>query len=157
MKQRRLTMIIAVLVAAFSFNPLLPAIAARPLLSTPDGQHYTMIDLTPAGSATASIAGLSATQQVGSAGFVTNTATGPSVVNHAMVWSGDAGSAIDLGVGAALAISNGQQAGSANTHAALWNGTAESLVDLNPSLWEQSAATGIAAGQQVGWASRRTI
>lgn len=157
MKQRRLTMIIAVLVAAVSLNPLLPAIAARPLLPTPDGQHYTMIDLTPTGSTGASVAGTSGTQQVGSAGFVTATDAGPSVINHAMVWNGDAGSAVDLGVGTAMAISNGQQAGSANAHAALWNGTAESLIDLNPAFWDQSAATGIAAGQQVGWASRRTI
>jgi hypothetical protein len=150
-------MIIAVLVAAFSLNPLLPAIAARPLPTAPSGQHYTMIDLTPAGSAGASIAGTSGTQQVGSAGLVTDTPTGPSVVNHAMVWSGDAGSRIDLGVGTAMALSNGQQAGTANTHAALWNGTAESLIDLNPSFWDQSAATGAAFGQQVGWASRRTV
>src|SRR5690242_14930907 len=139
MKQRRLFMIIAVLVAAIWLNPLLPVIAARPLSPAPNGQHYTMIDLTPAGSAGASIAGTSGTLQVGSAGFVTDTPTGPSVVNHAMVWSGDAGSAIDLGVGTALAISNGQQAGSANTHAALWNGTAQSLIDLNPTFWDQSA------------------
>jgi hypothetical protein len=157
MKQNRLSRIISVLVAVVCLNPLLPVIAARPLVATPSGQHYTMIDLTPDGSAGASIAGTSGAQQVGSAGFVTDTPTGPSVVNHAMVWSGDAGSAIDLGVGTAMSISNGQQAGSVNTHAALWNGTAESLIDLHPSAWDQSAATGIAAGQQVGWASRRTV
>ncbi len=157
MKQRRLSMIITVLVAASWLNPLLPVIAARPLVATPSSQHYTMIDLTPAGAAGASVAGTSGIQQVGSAGFVTDTPTGPSVVNHAMTWTGDAGSAIDLGVGAAAAISNGQQAGSANTHAALWNGTAESMVDLNPSFWDQSAVTGIANGQQVGWASRHTL
>src|SRR5689334_11122935 len=101
MKPSRLRMIITVLVAAVGFNPLLPVIAARPLAATPSGQHYTMIDLTPAGAAGASVAGTSGIQQVGSAGFVTDTVTGPSVVNHAMTWNGDAGSAIDLGVGTA--------------------------------------------------------
>jgi len=155
MRQRRFPLATLVLVAVLWMNPLLPVIAARPLVMTPVDQHYTMIDLTPAGSTTASVAGISGGQQVGSAGF--SPAPGQPLDTHAMLWSGDAGSAIDLGVGTASAVSNGQQAGSANGHAALWNGTLESLIDLNPTFWTQSAATGIANGLQVGWASRQTL
>ena len=113
------------------------------------GQHYTMVDLTPPGATTATAAGISGAQEVGSVG------SGQASVSHAFMWNGDANSAVDLGLGSAVATSGGQQVGSANSHAALWSGTAESLVDLNPGVYTQSAATGIANGQQVGWATRQ--
>lgn len=113
------------------------------------GQHYTMVDLTPAGANTATASGLAGGQEVGTVGL------GQPSVNHAFIWNGGTNSVVDLGVGSALATNGSQQVGSANSHAALWSGTPGSLVDLNPGIYEQSAATSIANGQQVGWATRR--
>jgi hypothetical protein len=127
--------------------------AAAQVSTTPTPvQSYVVIDLTPAGSATSSAAGVSGSQQVGSAGFA--AAAGQPFVSHAVLWNGSASGAIDLGPGTANAVGDGQQVGSANGHAALWLGTAASRVDLNPSQWGQSAAAGAAGGRQVGWATR---
>jgi hypothetical protein len=119
-------------------------------------QQYTVVDLTPPGSATSSAAAASGTQQVGSAGFKATTA-GQPVVNHALIWNGSASRFVDLGVGAALGAHGGQQVGNANDHAALWSGTAASLVDLNPSSWTQSVAAGVGGGRQVGSATRNVV
>lgn len=122
--------------------------------TAPD-QSYVVIDLTPAGAATSSAAGASGARQVGSAGFA--AAAGQPVASRAMLWNGSAAGAIDLGPGTAAAVGDGQQVGSSNDRAALWLGTAASRIDLNPAQWEQSVATGVAGGQQVGWATRRVL
>jgi hypothetical protein len=140
--------VIALLLSGSSISSL---VVAQTTVSP--ARHYIMIDLTPAGATTSSAAGISGTQQVGTAGFRA-TATGQAV-NHAVLWNGSASSMVDLGVGTAAAIRDGHQVGSANDHAALWTGTAESLVDLNPSNWTQSVAVGVRGGQQVGSATRQ--
>lgn len=117
--------------------------------------QYTMIDLTPTNSTTASARGIAGTQQVGAVGLP--TAAVPAGVSHAVLWNGSANGFVDLGIGSANALSDGQQVGSANNHAALWTGTAPSLVDLNPQAWTQSVATGVAGGQQVGFATRNIL
>jgi hypothetical protein len=118
-------------------------------------QSYVLIDLTPAGSVGSTAAGASGSQQVGSAGLV--TAAGQPAVEHALLWSGSAAGAIDLGVGKALAVGDGQQVGSANNRAALWLGSVGSLTDLNPLQWAQSVAAGAGGGQQVGSATRSVV
>lgn len=132
-------------------SPMWGVVAAQTPSTT---RHYTMIDLTPAGSTTSSATAISGAQQVGTAGFPAAVPGQPNV-NHAVLWNGTASSMADLGVGTALAIRDGQQVGSANNHAALWTGTAESLVDLNPARWTQSIALGVKGGQQVGVATRQ--
>lgn len=141
------------LALALSLVPAWTGAAAQVSPPTPAVQSYVVIDLTPAGSATSSAAGVSGARQVGSAGFA--AAAGQPVVNHAVLWNGSASGAIDLGPGTAAAVGDGQQVGSANDRAALWLGTAASRIDLNPSQqWVQSIATGVSGGQQVGWATR---
>jgi hypothetical protein len=82
---------------------------------------------------------------------------------HAALWSGTAGSAVDLHPpsshsSTALAVWGNTQAGyqlltpGAFEHAVAWHGTAASAVDLNPSWARASVATGTAAGQQCGCA-----
>lgn len=83
-------------------------------------------------------------------------------VDHAALWSGTAGSFVDLNpegcyTSEALGVSNGQQTGSVEVgesrnfwHAALWSGSAASFVDLNPAGYLISHATGISGTQQVG-------
>lgn len=141
------------LALALGLAPAWSGAAAQVTPTLLPGRSYVFIDLTPAGSATSSAAGISGAQQVGSAGFA--AAAGQPVLTHALVWNGSASGAIDLGPGTAAAVGGGQQVGSANDHAALWLGTAASRIDLNPSLWDQSVAAGVAGGQQVGSATRR--
>jgi hypothetical protein len=129
-------------------NAQTPATVAAPI-------QYTMIDLTPTGAKTASARGIAGTQQVGTVGLPTTAV--PAGVSHAVLWNGSANGFVDLGIGSANALGDGQQVGSANNHAALWTGTAQSLVDLNPAAWTQSEATGVAGGQQVGFATRNVL
>jgi hypothetical protein len=86
---------------------------------------------------------------------------------HAILWSGTAGSAVDLhplagfDTSKAVAISGLQQVGSGrgsstggNEHALLWQGSATSAVDLNPTLLtyiNSSTANGTNGLVQVGW------
>lgn len=116
----------------------------------PTLQHYTMIDLTPAGATAAKIAAISADQQAGTASFVAPT-TG-AAENHAILWSGSSSSFLDLGLGSVYGAADGQQVGVANGLAALWTGSADSLTYLNPSVWQSSVAYGAGGGQQVGLA-----
>ncbi|MGB7925063.1 MAG: hypothetical protein WCF57_17615 [Pyrinomonadaceae bacterium] len=142
---------IAYVMALLLFVSPLSGVATVAQAQTPSAaRHYTMIDLTPAGSTTSSAAGIFGAQQVGTAAFGATTS-----VNHAVLWNGSASSVVDLGVGTASAIRDGQQVGSANNHAALWSGTADSRVDLNPANWGQSIAVGTRGGQQVGSATRQ--
>jgi hypothetical protein len=81
-------------------------------------------------------------------------------INHALLWTGSAGSVVDLtpaGFFEALAygVGGGQQVGdgfisSVGWHAVLWRGTAQSAVDLHPGGFSESHARGVAAGRQVG-------
>jgi hypothetical protein len=123
---------------------------------SPPAPQYTVIDLTPAGSNTSKAAAVYGTQQVGSAGF-TPAVAGQPVVDHAMLWSGGAASAVDLGAGTATAVDGVMQVGVANNHATLWYGTAASRVDLNPGRWDQSVASGVGGGRQVGSATRQVL
>jgi hypothetical protein len=132
------------------FGPAASYCAAQ--TTVPALQHYTMIDLTPAGATTATASGTNGAQQVGSAGFPVPASPGQTET-HAVLWSGGAGAFTDLGVGTANAVGDGQQVGVAFNHAALWSGTAGSLVDLNPNTWDSSVANGVAGGQQVGTAT----
>jgi hypothetical protein len=147
----------AVTALAMLLLPMQTFVAAQTTLPVPSVQHYTVIDLTPPGSVTSTAAGVSGTQQVGSAGFTAATAAGQSVVNHAVVWNGSASRFVDLGVGAALGADAGKQVGNANGHAALWSGTAASLIDLNPAAWTQSVAAGVGGGRQAGSATRDVV
>ena len=134
--------------------PMLDAVVAQTPSSTTASQHYVMTDLNPVGATNSAATGMSAVQQVGSAGFP--TAAGLTET-HAVLWSGSADSVVDLGIGSISAVADGQQVGTANNQAALWSGSAASLVNLNPDLWTQSVANGIATGQQVGIATRSVL
>lgn len=153
MKQFRKNPIASVLTLAL-LAPMFGAVVAQTPSSTTASQHYVMIDLNPVGATTSAAAGMSAVQQAGNAGFPT---VGGLTETHAVLWSGSADSTVDLGIGSTYAIADGQQVGAANNHAALWSGSAASLVDLNPDLWTQSVANGLANGQQVGIANRRVV
>lgn len=151
----KLSNFIAFAIALLLFVGALPLTTAAQM-AAPAVQHYTMIDLTPAGATTATAAGLSGAQQFGTVGFPSNVTPG-TVENHAVLWSGDANALTDLGVGTANGVGDGQQVGLAFNHAALWTGTPESFVDLNPTGWNTSAASGVAGGQQVGVANQQRV
>jgi hypothetical protein len=79
--------------------------------------------------------------------------------NTAVLWSGTAASAVQLGPGVALALGGGQQVGctspnlSSLDHALLWAGSAASKVDLHPAQFAGitgSIAYGTDGTQQVG-------
>jgi hypothetical protein len=143
--------------AALWFLPTSNIVTAQQPTPTAPAQQYTVVDLTPAGSTTSAAAAVNGTQQVGSAGFTTPTAAGQTVVSHALLWNGSAAGSVDLGAGTATAVDATQQVGSANNHAALWSGTAASRVDLNPAGWDQSVASGVGGGRQVGSATRSVL
>ncbi|MEW6125851.1 MAG: hypothetical protein AB1757_02205 [Acidobacteriota bacterium] len=148
MKRFGATFIALVMVAFLSIHPLFNTFAAQ--AAPPPLQHYTVIDLTPAGATAATALGISGTTQVGTANFP--VPGDPSLTEtHAVIWSGSADQMIDLGIGSALAASDGQQVGSAFGRAVLWSGTPESQINLHPIIAEQSIATGVAGNQQVGW------
>jgi hypothetical protein len=82
--------------------------------------------------------------------------------DHALLWSGTAGSVIDLNPSGFLytygcGISGGQEVGygappaAGGIHALLWSGTPESVVDLNPSEFIRSYAYGTTGSRQVGF------
>jgi uncharacterized membrane protein len=85
--------------------------------------------------------------------------------DHALLWSGTAGSAVDLnpaGVDNSYAYATGgtRQVGYGsgtatgfNAHALLWSGTAASTIDLNPTGFGYSYALGTNDAQQVGFGS----
>lgn len=99
------------------------------------------------------------TTQAGSA-YLTNTNT-----EHATLWHGTAGSAVDLHplgsqywYSGARALDRGMQGGfvyftdpNIGEHAALWSGSAATFTDLNPEVGYQSRILGMASGIQVGY------
>lgn len=99
---------------------------------------------------------MSGTQEVG-------VGTGPAQVQHALLWSGTAASAVDLNPAnfvqsQANGVSGGQQVGfgylnfnpNAPYHALLWNGTAANAIDLHPAGFLYSEADGTNGTQQIG-------
>ncbi len=113
--------------------------------------------VTPSGFNASSANGISGNQQVGSG-------TDISGHSHALLWSGTAGSAVDLTPSRftnlaciAYSICGNQQAGwgsdtNGDNRAILWSGTASSAVLLIPSGYENSDcyAYGVSGTQQVG-------
>src|SRR4051812_12467532 len=113
--------------------------------------------------------GTSDTQQVGDVyGFDPNH----NGYSHAVLWTGSAGSAVDLhpanspGIVSsdALATDGRQQVGwggpysdSVAGHAFVWSGTANSAVDLNPAGFNDSVAGAVRNGKQVGSADSHAM
>src|SRR5262249_12513465 len=115
------------------------------------GTAASAVDLHPtnlANSIASALQGTDGTHQVGYADFFFSFEQG--TVEHAMLWSGTAASAVDLHpTNSSLDILNSQalrgagqqQVGwgfyvggpNAGSHALLWTGTAASTVDLNPT------------------------
>jgi len=125
------------------------------------------IDLNPPGFVYSAIFDTDGQQQVGHG---TGAATG--FARHALIWSGDPASYVDLHPGGiwsdsiARATAGGQQVGNINSfyqgdsnstfsleHAALWSGSAESVVDLHPPFddCDRSWAEDTDGAQQVGY------
>jgi peptidoglycan/xylan/chitin deacetylase (PgdA/CDA1 family) len=126
--------------------------------ATDAATRYKAVILNPSGWWWASKAyDISAGKQAGCAG---GSATGGAW--HAFLWSGTAGSYVDLHpIGFydsfASGVSGGRQVGAGrgiitqwNHHALLWNGTAESCVDLHPSGFLGSSVRAISGDEQVG-------
>jgi len=117
---------------------------------------FTAIDLTPSGFDVTFAFGASNGQQVG---YGSGPATGNN--EHALMWSGSAGSVVDLHPngftwsealgtdGAGSQVGSGAPTGVNFQHAILWSGSG--VVDLNPNGFQSSLATGTSSGQQVGW------
>lgn len=125
----------------------------------------TSVDLNPAGYTNSGADGTNGSQQVGG-GVPTGSPAGEYA--HALLWSGTAGSVIDLRPATGYStstIANGispdgsQQVGTGygsatnySAHAVLWNGTAASMVDLHPaSGYDRSFAYGTDGTHQVGY------
>lgn len=134
------------------------------------GSPTSYVDLTPAGVINAYGVGISSSgnQQVGYADVPAPVGVAPPT--HALVWSGNAQSAVDLNPAGyldsqATATNGVQQVGYAGQgslpnngeHAFVWSGTAESAIDLGallPAGWTSSKATSVdSAGDVFGFAT----
>ena len=115
-----------------------------------------MVDLNPAGTLGSIAYGVDGSHQVGV------KLTDGVHPDHALLWSGTAGSVVDLnpsgyGVSIAWGVSGSSQVGQAIptggsfSHAMLWSGTAASFVDLNGSGYDGTVAKGVAGGKQAGY------
>ncbi len=123
-------------------------------LSNQTRANWNVAILHPAGAAESQALGASGTQQVG---YFDSDGFGGT---HASLWSGSAGSLVDLNPAGAAAskafgISGTQQVGYANLniggqHAGLWNGSAASFVDLHPTGAFASTALATSGPVQVG-------
>lgn len=135
-----------------------PTAAALAVLMTaaPAPAQWTVSNLHPGGGVLQSTAtGTSGVQQVGWTGF--------DQFPRASLWSGSAGSWIDLHPNGAVrsiayGTSGSQQAGRVSFNAftyraALWNGTAESWTDLTPLGAVSAGAYAIAGSQQAGYST----
>src|SRR5215813_6825494 len=99
---------------------------------------YTAIVLDMDSFSDVMAVGVSNASQVGSGSGIATDG-----FSHAQLWTGSAGSAVDLNPAAlqvsyATAATTAKQVGYGNaaggdTHALLWSGTAASVVDLNPT------------------------
>src|SRR5207302_5999566 len=125
-------------------------------LATLANAQYTVTDLTPAGYTGLFGYGIGGGLQVGS-----GTPTSSSI-SHALLWSGTAGSVVDLhpssytGGSEAFGVSGGTEVddgfisvGGAG-HALKWTGAAASFVVLNGT-FSMSAACGISGSAIVGF------
>jgi hypothetical protein len=124
---------------------------------------YTATILNPPGfDYDAYLTGISGSQQVG---FASGAAI--SGFNHAILWSGTAGSAVDLnppgfndsegyGISGTNQVGRGYSTSAAATHALLWNSTAVSAVDLHPDGFSDSEAHGVSGSFQVGFGFNQT-
>ncbi len=132
------------------------------------GTAGSVVDLHPSGFATSTGTSTSGNQQLGwkqvGYGFPPGP---PGTGGHALLWSGSAGSVVDLNPSGfidsiAYGVSGGQQVGAGRPtsgdpeHARLWSGSAGSVMDLHPSGFDASNAFGISGGQQVGYAAGPT-
>jgi hypothetical protein len=116
---------------------------------------WTVVPLHPAGAYSTFVGGVNAQQQVGS--WTATAFTGPKPV----IWSGSAGSMVNLAPGAIdfgelYGVSGSTQFGTFNGHASLWHGTAASRADLHPPgapVDSASWAFGMFGSQQVGYYS----
>jgi len=132
------------------------AVLVSILVTVPAAADYKAVILNSSGFEYSAARGVSGGQQVGW-GWRIDTQQ-----DHALLWSGTAGSYVDLtpsgfDMSSAEDISGEQQVGWGHEssfgdwqHALLWSGTAESYVDLNPSGFDESYAYGVSGGQQVG-------
>lgn len=132
------------------------------ILWNSSGVALNLNPTTLAGINSTGIKSIGGGQQVGSGGATRNAAS-----NHALVWSGTAGSAIDLhpvsftGItnSAALGTDGSHQVGAWQSnnglpHALLWSGSAASVIQLQPTQFPgyvESAAVGVSGNQQVGY------
>ena len=125
----------------------------------------TLIFLFAAGSADADWAVINLSPPSGAAfGIGDGQQVGHANGGHASLWTGTAGSYVDLAPAGsdesqALGASGGRQVGWATPpgestpHAGMWSGSAASWVDLNPSGATQSGANCVTAEHQFGWAN----
>jgi len=125
------------------------------------GQGYHSNDLTPAGSSSGRLSGISGGTQVGAA-------TSPlTSYSHAVLLNGNALTAIDLHPAAyyysmAMCTDGLQQGGwgysltGGGIHALVWNGSSSSYSDLNPSGYMFSYCLGVDHGEQVGYAQNQS-
>jgi hypothetical protein len=107
----------------------------------------TARDLHPAGFSASGAYAQAGDQQVGSAN------TGAPFSDRAILWTGTAASAVDLGPGLAYGTDGVHQVGwGYNGHAMLWSGSAASAVDLKPAnpAYGWAYAYGVGGNQQVG-------
>ncbi|HYR84360.1 MAG TPA: hypothetical protein VE422_09815 [Terriglobia bacterium] len=144
--------------------------AAHAMLWT-SGEATAVIDLNPSQlsfvSSVANSVDRNGRQQVGS-GTVFLGIDGNKIQysdQHALLWSGNAASAVDLhpaGFSSSVAnaaadsvqVGSGFSTSAQHDHALLWTGTASSAIDLNPSGITESMAGGIGSGGAiVGWVS----
>jgi hypothetical protein len=121
---------------------------------------YTATLLHPNGFASSTASGASGAIQAG----VGHLPGNDFFNNRALLWSGSAGSVVDLnpvglsysGASAASGINqvgyaaNLTAPGTITTHAILWSGTAASAVDLNPPGFVASRAYDVSGSFQVG-------
>jgi hypothetical protein len=111
--------------------------------------------LNPPSHYTSKVLAIEANQQVGIVTFGQY-----ADINHAALWSGTAGSWVDLHPAdayesAAHAVYNGVQGGyrsitGASRRATLWTGSADSLVDIHPPAAYSSRISAMCEGQQAG-------
>lgn len=124
------------------------------------GTDDSMTDLAPVGSPTSEVSAIVKGAQYGTIGV--------GMEEHATIWHGSAGSAIDLNYHRMVSSTlkggtNSVQVGNANVdegigppympHAVIWRGTPESAIDLHPAGCSQSGANGAYGDSQIGGAT----
>ncbi len=139
-------------------NPTFGSIAALCMLATTLHAQWTATSLHPAGAHESVAYAVSGSQIVG---YATVT-VGPGVRDHACVWTGSAGSWVDIHPGGSATESralstDGVNQGGTQTiqftdRAVKWAGSAASGVSLGPTGSPFSSVNGITGGTQYGFA-----